>query len=87
MAYLIAYLALANGVTMLVYACDKHAATRQKRRVRERTLHLLALLGGSPAALIAQRLFRHKTTKRSFLTVDMVIVFVQIVLLGYLFSR
>ncbi|GAB4196469.1 MAG: hypothetical protein Kow00105_10600 [Phycisphaeraceae bacterium] len=87
MAYLIAYLATVNGVTMLTYAYDKHAATQRKRRVRERTLHLLALLGGSPAALVAQWLFRHKTVKRSFRTVFVGIVLVQIIFLGYFFTR
>jgi uncharacterized membrane protein YsdA (DUF1294 family) len=35
--------------------------------VPERTLHLLALLGGWPGAILGQRHFRHKTRKVSFL--------------------
>ena len=33
----------------------------------ERTLHLLALLGGWPGAILARRRFRHKTMKVPFL--------------------
>jgi uncharacterized membrane protein YsdA (DUF1294 family) len=54
-------------VTYIVYALDKNAARRRRHRVAERTLHLLALVGGWPGALIAQRLLRHKTHKRRFL--------------------
>jgi len=48
------------------YAADKAAARANRRRTPESTLHLLALAGGWPGALLAQRVFRHKTTKPSF---------------------
>lgn len=58
--------ALLSVLTFGVYAWDKWAARRGARRVRERTLHLLALLGGWPGAWMAQRLLRHKSSKASF---------------------
>lgn len=57
---------LISLLTLIVYAVDKSAARQGRRRVRERTLHLLALAGGWPGALIAQRLLRHKSRKRPF---------------------
>ncbi|PKM44656.1 MAG: DUF1294 domain-containing protein [Gammaproteobacteria bacterium HGW-Gammaproteobacteria-1] len=58
--------ALISLLTLIVYAVDKSAARKGGRRVRERTLHLLALAGGWPGALIAQRLLRHKSRKQPF---------------------
>jgi uncharacterized membrane protein YsdA (DUF1294 family) len=57
---------IATVVTIVVYASDKRAAQRGSRRVPEGMLHALALLGGWPGALLAQRLFHHKTVKTSF---------------------
>jgi len=51
------------------FAADKAAAARGGRRVPERTLHALELLGGWPGALLAAALLRHKTRKPSYLLV------------------
>ncbi len=53
-------------VTILLYASDKRKAQRGKWRIPESTLHWMAFLGGWPAALVAQQLLRHKTSKKSF---------------------
>lgn len=57
---------LMSGVTLVTYGVDKSAARRGRRRVPERRLHLLSLLGGWPGALAGQQLFRHKRRKRGF---------------------
>lgn len=63
-------IALAYGVltlvTLLGYGWDKLQARRGGRRVPERTLHALALLGGLAGAWIGMRVFRHKTQKPIF---------------------
>lgn len=59
---LLTYLALINIVTLLVYGWDKLRAKKHgARRVPEKTLIFLALLGGSLGALLGMQLFRHKT--------------------------
>ena len=58
-----------SGVILIAYAADKRAARMGRIRTRERTLHLLELLGGWPGALIGQQLFRHKRRKASFFLV------------------
>ena len=56
----------ASTAAFLAYLFDKSAARSAQRRTPENTLHLLALIGGWPGALIAQQLLRHKTRKLSF---------------------
>lgn len=63
---LFAYLAAMSLTTLGYYGYDKHQARGQGRRVREATLHTLAALGGTPGALVAQSLFRHKTRDANF---------------------
>lgn len=53
-------------VTLLHYAWDKRQSRREGWRVPEKRLHLLALLGGWPGALIGRRLLRHKSVKTRF---------------------
>lgn len=62
-------LAAINLATFAAYGIDKAAAMRGKRRIPESVLHLLGLSGGWPAALVARRIFRHKTKKRAFIIV------------------
>ena len=84
---LLAYLAAVNLVTLALYGYDKLIAGSRWPRVPESLLHGLALLGGSPAALAGQRLFRHKTVKAGFRVIFWLIVGLQIGLalfvLGY----
>ncbi|MCD9086763.1 cold shock and DUF1294 domain-containing protein [Stenotrophomonas sp. SY1] len=53
-------------LAMVFYVSDKAAAQRNRWRTPESTLHLIALLGGWPGALLAQGLFNHKVSKPSF---------------------
>ena len=65
---------LASAATFIAYAVDKSAARQGRWRTPESTLHGLALAGGWPGAWLAQRLLRHKSSKRDFLAVYRVTV-------------
>jgi uncharacterized membrane protein YsdA (DUF1294 family)/cold shock CspA family protein len=69
----LAYTAMSLS-TVAVYAADKRRAGTAARRVPERTLHLLALVGGWPGALLAQQELRHKTRKVGFQSLFWLIV-------------
>ncbi len=66
MAIIIYYLLTINLLTFVTYGIDKYKARHKHWRVREASLLLLAALGGSPAALLAMHLFRHKTQHNKF---------------------
>lgn len=74
MHYAAIALAALNAFTFLVYGADKVLARRDARRVPENLLHLCALMGGWLGALLAQRLFHHKTGKRRFQFVFLITV-------------
>ena len=63
--YLIIVVAMSLA-SFLVYGLDKGRAATGGRRIPERTLHLIAFLGGWPGALLGQQQYRHKTKKVSF---------------------
>jgi len=62
----VGYLALINALTFGLFALDKRRAEARAWRIPERTLLLAALIGGTPAAMAAQQLLRHKTRKQPF---------------------
>ncbi|MGJ7456355.1 DUF1294 domain-containing protein [Halomonas sp. MA07-2] len=57
---------LASLAAVVLYRIDKAAARQDRRRIRESMLHLVAVMGGWPGALLARRWFRHKTRKQPF---------------------
>ena len=60
------YMVTIGALTYGMYAYDKRRAQAGEWRVPEVTLHLLEITGGWPAAFLAQRWLRHKTSKRSY---------------------
>jgi uncharacterized membrane protein YsdA (DUF1294 family) len=80
-AYLI-LVAVMSLVAFIAYGLDKRQATNGGRRVPERTLHLMAFLGGWPGALIGQRKFRHKSQKVAFRIVFWLVVVLHVSVVG-----
>lgn len=85
LSIIISYLISINLVTFLYYGFDKLIAGSESVRIPELVLHSLALAGGSPAGLLAQKLFRHKTIKTSFQIIYWAIVILQIILVYVLY--
>ena len=76
----------ASLIAFVAYALDKAAACSGKWRTQESTLHLLALVGGWPGALVAQNRLRHKSRKISFQVVFWATVLLNCGALGWLLT-
>ena len=79
--FLVCWLAAATLVTFLTFGYDKAVAGTRRSRVPEGVLLALAAAGGTVGALLAMRLFRHKTVKANFRRRLWVVVGLQFVLL------
>lgn len=75
------YLLSISMITFLIYGYDKRQAIKAGMRVPEIVLHLMALMGGSPGALLGQLTFRHKIKKMKFNIVFLAIVVVQVIII------
>ena len=81
------WLVLVNLIAFAVYGADKRRAKKDKRRVPEKTLFLLAIIGGSAGAFAGMRIFRHKTRHWYFVWGIPVIMAVQIALAVWLTAQ
>lgn len=60
------YIALMSVVLLVMMKADKERARRNQYRISERTLWVMAILGGAIGGVIGMQLFRHKTKHLSF---------------------
>ncbi|HEV7307688.1 DUF1294 domain-containing protein [Ensifer sp.] len=79
-AAVISFAIVINVAAFGLFWHDKRAARSGRRRISERTLLTVALLGGSPGAMTARHIFRHKTRKEPFRTRLAVIIVFQVAL-------
>ncbi len=63
---LVLWLLVLNGAAFVMFWVDKRAAAARGRRIPERRLLQVALLGGALGAFAAQQTLRHKTRKQPF---------------------
>ena len=83
MKSILIYFILINAFTFLCFGYDKELARKNKWRIPERTLFFLVLVGGTIGGLVAMQVFRHKTSKISFILVVYGILILQLVLLYF----
>jgi uncharacterized membrane protein YsdA (DUF1294 family) len=84
--YLI-WVAIASGITFLLYGFDKAQSKKGGWRVPEIVLHGLALAGGFPGGWAGRSVFRHKTKKGIFEFVLAVSTVIHLGLVYWLFIR
>jgi uncharacterized membrane protein YsdA (DUF1294 family) len=73
-------------LTFLVYWLDKSAAQQGRWRTKESSLLFLGLACGWPGAVVAQRVLRHKSRKKSFQAAFWGTVVMNAVILGWLLT-
>lgn len=78
MKILLIYFLIVNGFTFLITGYDKYLAIKNKRRIAEKTLFAFVLFGGSAGLLLAMLIFKHKTSKSSFIVKFSAIFLIQI---------
>ena len=76
-----------NVATFITYGIDKMKAKRSKWRIREASLLLLAVLGGSIGALLGMKVWHHKTMHKKFKYGVPAILIVQMAIIGYLLMK
>lgn len=81
--YFIIYLIIINIIAFIAMHIDKKRAKMGKWRIKEYTLFILALIGGSIGAIAGMYTFRHKTKKARFVIGFPAILIIQI-LLGFM---
>lgn len=83
---LIVWLTVISIVSLFIVVYDKKHARKNKRRIAENTLWILAASGGAGIMYIAMLLVRHKTLHKSFMVLLPMITIVQMLLIILLYK-
>lgn len=84
MTYILLYLLAVNLLLFAMMGIDKYKAKHQLWRIPERTLFVLAAIGGSLGGILGMRLFHHKTLHPQFRYGFPAILILQLILAGFL---
>lgn len=74
------YLVLINIIAFITIYIDKRKAIKHKWRIKESTLFLLSIIGGSLGTLLGMYTFRHKTKHTKFTVGIPLILILQILI-------
>jgi len=86
MKYFIIYVIAINLIAFFSMWLDKRKAQYGKWRVKEYTLFIIALIGGSIGSIIGMYTFRHKTKKPRFFIGFPIILILQILLIFSIYT-
>jgi uncharacterized membrane protein YsdA (DUF1294 family) len=67
MTTLLYFFLLVNLIAFVVIGYDKRQAIRNKKRISEKQLLIWLAIGGTIGSSLAMSIFRHKTSKKSYL--------------------
>jgi uncharacterized membrane protein YsdA (DUF1294 family) len=84
---IIIYAVIINIIGFFSMLIDKRRAIKNKWRIPEKTLFLIAIIGGSVGSIAGMRLFRHKTKHWYFAYGMPAILLVQIVIISLLLGK
>ena len=79
------YIIFVNIAAFVVYTFDKYRSRVGASRISEKELHTFSMIGGFLGASLSMALFKHKTSKISFLLKHIVIMLVWIGAITYYF--
>jgi len=82
---ILVYFLFINIAAFVVFSFDKFRSRVGASRISEKELHTFSLLGGFLGATLSMALFRHKTSKSSFLIKHIFIIIVWIGAISYYF--
>lgn len=71
---IIIYIAIVNFVSFIIFGIDKYLAIKNKRRISEKTLFFISIIGGSLGSILGMNIFRHKTKKKKFLVIYLFLI-------------
>lgn len=74
-----------NMISFFMMKVDKQKAIKRQYRIRERTLWIVALLGGAIGSTIGMNTYRHKTKHFSFRVGFPLLAVIEFVLYLYLY--
>lgn len=84
---IIVYLLIINLIGLIIMFIDKRKAIKGTWRIPEKSLLIVAMLGGSIGTMIGMYWFRHKTKKLKFTLGFPIILITEIILIMYLLLK
>ncbi|MBE6780947.1 MAG: DUF1294 domain-containing protein [Ruminococcaceae bacterium] len=85
MEYFVLYLIIVSAISAIAVTIDKIAARNGSRRISEKSLMVLSVIGGGVAMYITMRIIHHKTRKNKFMVGIPVIVMLQLALTAIIY--